>query len=194
MWWVNAVGLLYWPSATIIDPSERAMTDQTSAYGDHAPMPGEPSRDPAVVGAPPPPVQNAVKVMFARAALGVLGLVVLFLTKDSLRAEIQRTDATLSAETVDTATTAAVTFGAVLGIVFIGLYLLLALQVRKGKGWARIVTLVLAGLGVVSGLATLFQTVPAMTLGVSLLTLALDLAIIVLLVQPRSNDYFRRSP
>jgi hypothetical protein len=130
--------------------------------------------------------------MFARATLGVFGLIVLFLTKDSLRDQIQRTDASLSAETVDTATTAAVTFGSVLGIVFIGLYLLLALQVRKGRGWARIVTIVMAGLGVVSGLASLFQNVPVMTLVLSLVLLALDLAIIVLLAQRRSNDYFRR--
>ena len=111
------------------------MTDRASAYGDHAPMPGEPPRGPATSAPPPPPVQNAVMVMFARAALGGLGLIVLFLTKDSLREEIQRTDPTLTADTVDAATTAAVTFGSVLGIVFIGLYLLLALQVRKGKGW-----------------------------------------------------------
>ena len=126
------------------------MTDQTSAYGDHAPMPGEPPRDRAVGGPPPPPVKNAVMLMFVRAGLGVLGLIVLFLTKDSLREQIQLSQPTLSAETVDTATTAALTFGGVLGIVFIGLYLLLTLQVRKGKGWARIVTFVLAGLGVVS--------------------------------------------
>ena len=131
-------------------------------------------------------------VMFVRAALGVLGLIVLFLTKDSLRDQIRRNDATVSAEMVDTAFTVALIFGSVVEIVFIGLYLLLALQVRKGKGWARIVTFVLAGLGVVSGLSSLFQTVPAMTLGLSLLTLALDIAIIVLLAQRRSNDYFRR--
>ena len=168
------------------------MTDQTSAYGDHGAMPGEPPRDPAVVGTPPAPVQNAVMVMFVRAGLGVLSLIVLFLTKDTLREQIQLTDPSLSPETVDTATTAAVTFGGVLGIVFIGLYVLLALQVRKGKGWARIVTFVLAGLGVVSVLASLLQTAPALTRGFSLVALALDVAIIVLLAQRRSNDYFRR--
>ena len=168
------------------------MSDQTSAHGDHAPMPGEPHSAPAVVGPPPPPVENAVRLMFARAALGVLGLIVLFLTKDSLREQIQRSDPSLSTGTVDTATTAALTFSSVLGIVFLALYLLLALQVRKGKGWARIVTLVLAGLGVVSGLASLLGTAPALSLGLAVLTLALDIAIIVLLAQRRSNEYFRR--
>ena len=168
------------------------MTDQTSAYGDHAPMPGEPPRDPAVGGPPPPPVKNAVMLMFVRAGLGVLGLIVLFLTKDSLREQIQRSDPSLSAGTVDTATTEALTVSSVLGIVFLALYLLLALQVRKGKGWARIVTLVLAGLGVVSGLASLLGTAPALSFGLSVITLGLDIAIIVLLAQRRSSEYFRR--
>ena len=168
------------------------MTDQTSAYGDHAPMPGEPSRDPAPMGPPPPPVQNAVMVMFAQAGLGVLGLIALFLTKDSLQDQIRRNDATVSAEMVDTAMTVSLIFGSVVEIVFIGLYLLLALQVRKGKNWARIVTLVLAGLGVVLGLAFLLGTAPALSRGLALVALALDIAIIVLLAQRRSNEYFRR--
>jgi hypothetical protein len=168
------------------------MTDQTSAYGDHAPVPGEPPRGPTASGSPPPPVQNAVIVMFVRAAMGVLGLIVLFVTKDSLREQIQLAEPTLSGQTVDAATSAALTLGAVLGVVFIGLYLLLALQVRQGKGWARTVTVVLAGLGVLSGLASVLQTAPASSRGLSLITLALDIAIIGLLAQRRSNDYFRR--
>jgi hypothetical protein len=192
--WVRAIGLLYWGKRQkpCTRDSEQTMTDQTSGYGDHAPMPGEPFRDPAPMGPPPPPVENAVRLMFARAAMGVVGLIVLFLTKDSLRDQIRRNDATVSAEMVDTAMTVALIFGSVVEIVFIGLYLLLALQVRKGKNWARIVTLVLAGLGVVLGLASLLGTVPALTLGLAVLTLALDIAIIVLLAQRRSGEFFRR--
>ncbi len=168
------------------------MTDQTGAYGDHTPMPEEPRRGAPASGPPPPPVHNAVLVMFARAGMGVLGLIVLFLTKDSLREQILLADPTLRAETVEAAMSVALTLGSVLGIVFIVLYLLLALQVREGKNWARILTLVLAGLGVLSGLASLLQTAPALSRGLALITLALDIAIIVLLAQRRSNDYFRR--
>ena len=168
------------------------MTDQTSAYGDHAPMPGEPSRDPAPMGPPPPPVQIAVMAMFVRAGLGVLSLIVLFLTRDSLREQIQRSEPTLSADTVDAATTAALTLSGILGLVFLGLYLLLTLQVRKGKGWARIVTFVLAGLGVLWGLSSLLETAPALSRGLALVAVALDIAIIVLLAQRRSGEFFRR--
>ena len=194
MLWVRAIGLLYWGKRQkpCTRDSEQTMTDQTSGYGDHAPMPGGPSRDPAPMGPPPPPVENAVRLMFARAALGVVGLLALFLTKDSLRDRITRNDATVSAEMVDTAMTMALIFGSVVEIVFIGLYLLLALQVRKGKNWARIVTLVLAGLGVVLGLASLLETAPAVSRVLSLIALALDIAIIVLLAQRRSGEFFRR--
>ena len=168
------------------------MTDPTNAYGDFAPMPGGSPRDPAGQ-APPPPVQNAVMLMFARSALSVLSLAVLFLTRDTLRDQIQQSDPAMSPEIVDTATTVALTVGSVIGIVFIGLYVLLALQVRKGKNWARIVTLVLAGLGVLAGLASLLQAAPTVSRVISLVALGLDVAIMALLLQRRSGDYFRVS-
>jgi hypothetical protein len=72
------------------------------------------------------------------------------------------------------------------------LYILLALQVGKGKNWARIVTWVLASLGVLSGLAALAQPEPALSRILSIIGLLVDIAIIVLLAQRPSNEYFRR--
>lgn len=167
---------------------------EPTPYGDYQPMPGEPPRDPAMRGAPPPSVQTAVKLMFARAALGLLGLLVLLATRGTLQQQIQNADAGLSADEVETATNAAVTIGIVFGLLFIGLYVLLALQVRKGKSWARIVTLVLAGLGVLTGLASLLQEAPALSRVVALITLVVDAGILFLLLQKPSAQYFRRAP
>jgi hypothetical protein len=148
----------------------------------------------APVGPPPQPVVNAARLMFLSAALSVIGLIVLFSSKDSLRAAIEKKNPGFDAQKVDTAVNAAVGVGVVFGIIFIVLYVLLALQVQKGKNWARIVAWVITGLGVLSALASLAQPSAGASRLFSLIGGVIDLAIIVLLAQKVSNDYFRRRP
>lgn len=165
------------------------MSDQYG--GGYAPMPGEPPRGPAVRGQAPPPVANAVRLMFVRAGLGVISLIVLLATKDTLKSEILKKNSTYDTTKLDDVVNAAITIGIVIGLIFILLYVLLALQVRKGKNWARIVTWVLAGLGVLSALASLAQPQPAFSRIVGLITAVIDLAIIVFLAQRPSGQYFK---
>ena len=115
-----------------------------------APQGGPPptARDPRNA---PPTVRNAVRLMFVLAALGVIGLIIVFADKDALRTAVAKANPSDDTTQIDNAVNTAVTVGAVIGIVLIVLYVLLALQVRKGKNWARIVTWVLAGLGVLGG-------------------------------------------
>jgi len=91
----------------------------------------------------------------------VLGLVVLFATKSSMKTQILKANPTADAAKLDTLLSAAVVVAAVVGLIFIVLYVRLALQVRKGKNWARIVTWVLAAFGVLSALGSLVQTAPS---------------------------------
>ncbi len=76
------------------------------------------------------------------------------------------------------------------GLIFIVLYVRLALQVRKGKNWARIGKWVLAAFGVLSALGSLVQTAPVASRVLSLIAGLIDIAIIVLLAQKRSSAYF----
>ena len=82
------------------------------------------------------------------------------------------------------------------GLVFAVLYVLLAIQVRKGKNWARIVTFVLAGLGVLGGLLSLLGDGTGLEKGVGVIVLLVDIAIIVLLALKPSSEYFasRKAP
>ena len=162
------------------------------AAGLYNPMPGEPPRGPVVTGPAPAPVTNAVRLMFVQAALSILGFIVLLATKDSLRTEIRKHNTGYNSAKLDDVVNAAVTIGIVIGIIFTVLYVLLALQVGKGKNWARIVTWVLAGLGVLSGLVGLAQPEPALSRVLSIIGLIIDIAIIVFLMQKPSNDYFRQ--
>ncbi len=164
---------------------------QGDPYG--APMPaagyGAP---PAPAGPPPSSVVNATRLMFVSAALGLIGLIVLLASKSSLRDQIAKKNPTYDAHKLDTVVNAAVAIGLVFGVIFIVLYVLLALQVQKGKSWARIVTWIIAALGVLSALASLAQTNTGGSRVTGLIGGVVDLVIIILLAQKASNDYFRK--
>jgi hypothetical protein len=143
-------------------------------------------------GQPPAPVVNAVRLMFVNAALSLIGLITLLATRDSLRTAVAKQNPDYDADKLNSAVNAIMGVGAVLGAVFIVLYILLALRVRKGRNWARVVTWVLAGLGVLSALGSLGQTEVSGSRVLSLVAGAIDVAIIVLLAQKPSQAYFRR--
>ena len=123
------------------------MSDPSNPYepappvsGGQGPGPGSPygaPMQPAGYGAPPPPVGpapssvvNATRLMFVSAALGVIGLIVLLASKNSLRDQVAKKNPEYDAHKLDTVVNAAVAVGIVLGVIFIVLYVLLALQVR----------------------------------------------------------------
>ena len=81
----------------------------------------------------------------------------------------------------------------VFGVAFTVFYIFLASQVRAGKNWARVVTFVLAGLGIV-GLITLLRPEPALTRVFGLISAILDIALIFLLAQRTSADFFTSAP
>jgi hypothetical protein len=166
---------------------------QVPSYGGYgAPMPPDQSGPAAPSGPLPSSVANATRLMIVSAALGVIGIVILVATKSRLRTAIAKKDPSFDAQKPTTAVNAAVVIGAVFGVIFIVLFVVLALQVRKGKNWARIVTWVITGLGVLSALGSSAQAAAAISRIATVIGGVLDVAIIVLLVQRSSNAYFRK--
>lgn len=155
------------------------MTYQPYSGGDDAPAP---------MTSDPGPVRTAVNLMFVRAALTVVGFLLGLTQQDALRTALRKSNPNVD---VDAAVRTGIIIGTVVGIILVVLYILLALQVRKGKNWARIVTWVLAGLAVVAGLAGLAGTAITLSKLVAVVTLILDIAIIVLLARPAASAYFR---
>jgi len=168
------------------------MSDQYGGSPEYPPMPPEPPPYSEVERGPAPAsVISAVRLMFVRAALGLVGIIVVLATKDTLKEEILKNNQTADAARLDSLLNTALAIGVVVGLVFIVLYVLLALQVRAGKNWARVVTWVLAGLGAFFGLLSLAQPAPVFSRLISLVTIVLDIAIIVFLARRPSAEYFR---
>ena len=143
--------------------------------------------------APPPPVLNAVRLMYAGAVISAISLIVTLATVSSLRTAIHHANPTLSASKLHTAEIAAVVVAIVFGLIGIGLWLWMAWANKAGKNWARITASVFFGLDTLSLLAGLRQAEPALSRVISLLVWLAGLGAIVLLWQKISSAYFAAS-
>ncbi len=138
----------------------------------------------------PQEVVRASQLMFVRVAIGLISAIITFASGDAIKTSIRDRDPSLTTDQVNSAYAIGVGVAIVFGLIFAVLYILLAIQVRKGKNWARITTWVLAGLGVLSGLLGLFGTGTGLEKIIAVLLLLVDAAIIVLLTRKPANEYF----
>ncbi len=139
---------------------------------------------------PPPPVQNAVRLMYVGAAISAISLIVTLTTISSLRTAIHKASPTLSASKLHSAETAAIVLAIVFGLIAIGLWIWMARANQAGKNWARITATVFFGLDTLSLLVGFRQAEPALSRVVSLLVWLAGLGAVVLLWQKVSSAYF----
>jgi hypothetical protein len=144
-------------------------------------------------GLVPAPVRNAVRIMFVRTVLGVGEIVEAVATRSTLKAEILRknpaSDSTRLSRLFNPLFTALV----VAFLMYLVVYALLALQVRQGRNWARVVTVVLGALAALFSLASLGETEPAPSHVLGPVNAALSVVVIVLLSLHQSSLYFHRA-
>lgn len=159
-----------------------------STYG--TPMPPMQGFDAEPAGPPPSSVKSAVRLLYISAALAVSSLVILLVSKNALRTALADRRPDLTADQINTAVNLTIVIGAVIYVVFLALYVLAAVNIRKAKNWARIVGWVIAGVTVLFALLSLGQAGAASVF--NLIVGAINVAIIVLLAKRSSGEYFRR--
>jgi len=163
---------------------------QQPGMGGQSPYPAAPQGN-AWGGPPPPPtprpatVRNGIFAFLANTVLGLLGSIVTFADIDSLVADAAR-DANVTEDSVR----GLLITGAVIGLVFLALYLLVLWFAWQGRNWARIVLWVLGGLSVASGIFGLGNGNGLLAV-LGVVQLLLVIAGIVLLALKPSNEWFR---
>jgi hypothetical protein len=143
--------------------------------------------------APPTPVQQAVKLMYAGAIVSAISLIITLLTVGSLKTAIHNADPSLSATKLHSAEVAAVAVAIIFGLIGIGLWLWMAYANKAGKNWARITATVFFGLDTLSVLTSFRQAEPVLSRVISILIWLIGLGAIVLLYQRESSAYFTAS-
>lgn len=148
----------------------------------------EPEQTTETRGAPPESVKTAIKLIWASIALGLLSAIVTFVLLDDIVDSALEGATGLDRESAQLS----IVGGTIVGLVVsVGLAALFAYFIGKGANWARITYTVLTVLGIVLSLLGLFSTQPVILLVISVVGLALSVAILSFLYRPESNAYFK---
>ena len=144
--------------------------------------------------AQPASIALAVKLMYAGAALSVLGIIVTFLSRDAIRDTVEKSSTNsatpMTSDQVDAAVSLAIGLSIFSGLIGVGLWLWMAAANGRGRKWARVVATVFFGLSVLFTLGSLVQKPPVLSLLLGLVSLLLGAYIIVLLYKRESTEYY----
>jgi hypothetical protein len=142
----------------------------------------------------PPSIQNAVRLMYAGAALSAVGFLVGLATLGSLKKDIiNASTKALTAAQVHTAEVVGVATIVILGLIGIGLWLWMARANGAGKSWARVVASVLFGLNTLDLLSGVARPNAIGTKIFVILGWLVGLGAAVLLWRRESSDYYAQS-
>lgn len=144
--------------------------------------------------AQPASIALAVKLMYAGAALALLGILITLLSRDTIRETVEKASRDASTPMTSTEMDAAVALGVgvgvVSGLVGVALWLWMAAANGRGRKWARVVATVFFALSVIFTLLSLLQSPPVLSLVLSLVSLLLGAYIIMLLYKRESTEYY----
>jgi hypothetical protein len=145
-----------------------------------------PERPPA-----PTPVQNAVKLMYAGAAVSTVSLIISLANLSGTKEAIRKARPSLTAAQVNQLNTFIITLAIVSGVIGIALWLWMARANSQGKNWARVLSTVLFGLATLDLLGVVSQ--PATLIGrvFPILTWLIGLGAVILLWRKESTAFFK---
>jgi len=106
--------------------------------GGYRPYPDGLPQSPAQPGPAPGSVLNAVRLMYVGAAISLVGVVLNILTRGSIRTRVRNTYPKLTAAQVTRLAHFDFILIIVLGLVFVGLWIWMAVMCGSGRNWARI--------------------------------------------------------
>jgi hypothetical protein len=140
----------------------------------------------------PPSARNAVRLMYAGAALEVIALIVAVLTRGSLKSAILRNHPLYSTSQVHTAEIARTVPLIVGALIAIGLWIWMAQANGRGLSWARTLSAVFFGISTLSLIGSIFIAHSVASLIFGVIIWLVGLAAIVLLYSKESAPFFSR--
>jgi hypothetical protein len=160
----------------------------------YQPYPSSPGMPEPSRAEPPSSVRNAVRLMYAGAALSAIVVIVTLVTIGSLKANILSHYPHYTATQRHTAEVAAVITSIIGGLIAVGLWLWMAWANLRGRSWARIVATVFFGINTLDLLISFARIHAVGSLIVSVLVWLVGLGAIILLFSKESAAYFKQPP
>jgi hypothetical protein len=141
---------------------------------------------------PPRSVLNAVKLMYAGAALEVLALIIAVVTIGSLKSAILARHPAYTAARLHTAEVARIVPLVIGALIATGLWLWMAWANGRGRNWARVVSAVFFGINTVDLLISLFVVHAVATLVIGVVIWLVGLGAIVLMFSKESGPFYQQ--
>ncbi len=152
--------------------------------------PVEPERPPA-----PAPVLNAVKLMYAGAAVSTVSLIVSLVDISGTKSAIKKARPSLTATQINQLNTFIITLaivsGVISGVIGIALWLWMARANSQGRNWARILSTVLFCLATLDLVGVFSEPKTAIGLVFPVLTWFIGLGAVFLLWRSESSEFFK---
>lgn len=139
----------------------------------------------------PREIDWATALLLATAVLGLITTAIQLADKSGMLQAIRQAQPNRSEQQVQDSYYTARKFSIALCLVLFVLYVLLVLQLQRGRNWARILVTVLLAIGVISGLASVSEPATAADKTLGGLGLVIDIAVLILLYRRPAADYFR---
>jgi hypothetical protein len=146
----------------------------------------EPERLPA-----PPPVVNAVKLMYVGAAVSTVSLIISLADISGTKAAIRKARPSLTVAQVNQLNTFIISLAIVSGVIGVALWLWMARSNNQGKNWARILSTVLFCLATLDLVGVFSQPKTLLGLLFPVLTWLVGLGAVFLLWRPESTAFFK---
>ena len=141
--------------------------------------------------AAPPAVLNAVKLMYAGAAVSTVSLVVSLVDIGGTKAAIKKARPSLTATQVSQLNTLIITLAVVSGVIGVALWLWMAKANSQGRNWARILSTVLFGLATLDMFGVLREPKTLLGLVFPVLTWLVGASAVFFLWRPESTAFFK---
>ncbi len=141
--------------------------------------------------AAPGTVLNAVKLMYAGAAVSTVSLIVSLVDIGGTKSAIRKARPSLTVAQVNQLNTFIISLAIVSGLVGIALWLWMARANGQGRNWARILSTVLFGLATLDLFGVVSQPKTLLGLVFPVLTWLLGLGAVVLLWRKQSTAFFQ---
>jgi hypothetical protein len=144
-------------------------------------------------GTPPPAILNAVKLMYAGAAVNIIGLIAGLATASHLKSAIKKAQPKLTPAQVTNTERSIITFIVISSLIGVGLWLWMAWANKNGKSWARILSSVFFGVATLNTAASFAQPGDVLSRIFTVAVWLAGLGAIMLLWRPESSAYYRAS-
>ena len=139
----------------------------------------------------PPPVVNAVKLMYVGAAVSTVSLIISLADIGAVKTAIKKAKPSWTAAQVNQYDRFLITVAIVSGVIGIGLWLWMARANNQGKNWARILSTVLFALATLDLFGVVSQPKTVLGFVFPVLTWLVGLGAVVLLWRKESTEFFK---